>query len=174
MRAVVLPGDGTVSMETLPDPVPGVGEVLVRVRASAVCGSDLSALRGDQVVGVKPEKLVPGHEVTGVVERLGTGTAGVSVGDRVAVYLAIGCMRCEYCRAGNLMACPQVKIMGFDAWGGDAELIVVPAVNCMHLPDELGFAEGAVSTDMFGTQYSAQHRLGVSGADTRRSGNSCP
>jgi threonine dehydrogenase-like Zn-dependent dehydrogenase len=166
VKAVVLPGDKTVSMRTLPDPTPGFGEVLVRVKASAVCGSDLSALRGDQVVGEKPDQLVPGHEIAGIVEALGPGSSGVAVGDRVAIYLAIGCMRCSYCRAGNLMVCEEAKIIGFDVWGGDAELVVVPAVNCMHLPDEMSFVEGAVSTDMFGTQYSAQARLGVSGSDT--------
>jgi threonine dehydrogenase-like Zn-dependent dehydrogenase len=166
MKAVVLPGDMSVQIQELPDPVPQLGEVLVRVRASAVCGSDMSALRGDQVVGQKPEHLVPGHEIAGVVEAVGPGATGVEVGDRVAVYLAVGCMRCTFCRQGNLMACPDAKIIGFDRWGGDAELVVVPAVNCMRLPDGLGFVEGAVSTDMFGTQFSAQHRLGVSGADT--------
>jgi threonine dehydrogenase-like Zn-dependent dehydrogenase len=166
MRAVVFPGDQTVSMRDLPDPVPGQGEVLVRVKASAICGSDLSALRGEQVVGTKPEHLVPGHEIAGTIEEVGIGAYGVSVGDRVSIYLAVGCMRCEYCRAGNIMVCPKASIVGFDRWGGDAELVVVPAINCMRLPRELSFVEGAVSTDMFGTQYSAQRRLDVSGADT--------
>ncbi|MDQ0028484.1 alcohol dehydrogenase catalytic domain-containing protein [Arthrobacter bambusae] len=166
MKAVVLPGDETVSVQSFEDPVPGAGEVLIRVKATAVCGSDLTALRGEQVVGTRPERLVPGHEVAGIVEAVGPGATSVAVGDRVAVYLAIGCMKCENCRAGNLMLCPEVKILGFDVQGGDAELVVVPAVNCMRLPDEMSFAEGAVATDMFGTQYSAQDRLGVSGADT--------
>jgi threonine dehydrogenase-like Zn-dependent dehydrogenase len=166
MRAVVLPGDMSVQVLDLPDPAPGAGEVLVRVRASAVCGSDMSALRGDQVVGQKPEYLVPGHEIAGVVEAVGRGATGIQVGDRVAVYLAVGCMRCTFCRQGNIMVCPYAKIVGFDRWGGDAELVVVPAVNCMRIPEGMGFVEGAVSTDMFGTQFSAQHRLGVSGADT--------
>ncbi|MFF2773138.1 alcohol dehydrogenase catalytic domain-containing protein, partial [Streptomyces bacillaris] len=94
MKAVVLPGDMSVQLQELPDPVPQLGEVLVRVRASAVCGSDMSALRGDQVVGQKPEHLVPGHEIAGVVEAVGPGATGLQVGDRVAVYLAVGCMRC--------------------------------------------------------------------------------
>lgn len=166
MKAVVLPGDMSVQLQELPDPVPQPGEVLVRVRASAVCGSDMSALRGDLVVGQKPEFLVPGHEIAGVVEAVGPGATGMEVGDRVAVYLAVGCMRCTFCRQGNLMACTNAQIMGFDRWGGDAELVAVPAINCMRLPEGLGFVEGAVSTDMFGTQFSAQHRLGVSGADT--------
>jgi threonine dehydrogenase-like Zn-dependent dehydrogenase len=165
VKAVVLPGDLTASVREVPDPRPGFGEVLVRVKASAICGSDMSALRGDQVVGSKPETLVPGHEIAGIVEELGAGAVGVEVGDSVAVYLAIGCMRCRFCRSGNLMLCPNSKIVGFDVWGGDAEFVVVPAINCVRLPSGLGFADGAVSTDMFGTQYSAQARLDVSGAD---------
>jgi threonine dehydrogenase-like Zn-dependent dehydrogenase len=141
MRAVVFPGDQTVSMRDLPDPVPGQGEVLVRVKASAICGSDLSALRGEQVVGTKPEHLVPGHEIAGTIEEVGIGAYGVSVGDRVSIYLAVGCMRCEYCRAGNIMVCPKASIVGFDRWGGDAELVVVPAINCMRLPRELSFVD---------------------------------
>jgi propanol-preferring alcohol dehydrogenase len=166
MRAVVLPGDMSVAVQELPDPKPDAGEVVVRVLASAVCGSDMSALRGDPVVGKKPEYLVPGHEVAGVIQSVGDGVTGVAVGDRVAVYLAVGCMRCSYCRSGSIMLCPHATIVGFDRWGGDADLIAVPAVNCMPLPEGLDFVEGALSTDMFGTQFATQDRLAVSGADT--------
>ncbi len=167
MKAVVLPGDETTTVQERPDPAPGAGEVLVRVRASAVCGSDMSAFRGDPVVGGSQEGgTVPGHEVAGEVAELGPGVSGLSVGDRVAVYLALGCMRCAYCRRGYLMLCPHCQIVGFHQQGGDAELICVPAVNCMPLADELSMVAGAVVTDMFGTQFSVQERLGVSGTDT--------
>jgi threonine dehydrogenase-like Zn-dependent dehydrogenase len=167
MKAVVLPGDETARLEERPDPSPGTGEVLIRVRASAVCGSDMSAFRGDPVVGGRQEEgIVPGHEVAGEVAELGAGVTALAVGDRVAVYLAIGCMRCRYCRAGYLMLCPDCEIIGFHRPGGDAEFIVVPAINCMPLPDHINAVQGAVLTDMFGTQFSAQERLGVSGADS--------
>ena len=167
MKAVVLPGDETAQVQTRPDPTPGFGEVLIRVRASAVCGSDMSALRGDPVVGSGQEGgIIPGHEIAGEIAELGPGVGSLRVGDRVAIYLAIGCMRCPVCRRGYLMLCPRCEIVGFHRPGGDAEFVVVPAVNCMPLPDGVSMTEGAVVTDMFGTQFSAQDRLGVSGTDS--------
>jgi threonine dehydrogenase-like Zn-dependent dehydrogenase len=167
MKAVVLPGDQTTQVQTVPDPTPGRGEVLIRVRASAVCGSDMSAFRGDPVVGGAREGgIIPGHEIAGEVAELGPGVSGLSVGDRVAVYLAVGCMRCAYCRRGYLMLCPDSRIIGFQRPGGDAEFTTVPAINCMPLPDDFNMVQGAVATDMFGTQFSAQERLSVSGTDS--------
>jgi propanol-preferring alcohol dehydrogenase len=166
MKAVVLPGDETVTVQELPTPTARFGEVLVRVHASALCGSDLSVFRGNQLVGDRQEFPVPGHEITGTVADIGAGVTGLSFGDRVAVYLAVGCLRCEYCLLGYVMLCGSLKTIGFDLQGGDAEYISVPSYNVMPLPDGLSFAEGAVSTDMFGTQFSIQRRLGVSGADT--------
>lgn len=167
MKAIVLPGDETTQVQTVADPVPGAGEVLVRVRASAVCGSDMSAFRGDPVVGgTQDGGIIPGHEIAGEVAELGSGVTNLAVGDRVAVYLAIGCMHCAQCRRGYLMLCPQCQIVGFHRPGGDAEFVIAPAVNCMPLPDELTMTQGAVITDMFGTQFSAQERLAVSGADS--------
>lgn len=167
MKAVVLPGDQTTQVQTVPDPTPGPGEVLIRVRASAVCGSDMSAFRGDPVVGGAREGgTIPGHEIAGEVAELGPGVSGLSVGDRVAVYLAVGCMRCAYCRRGYLMLCPNSQIIGFQRPGGDAEFTTVPAINCMPLPDDFNMVQGAVATDMFGTQFSAQERLAVSGTDS--------
>ncbi|MBV8221045.1 MAG: alcohol dehydrogenase catalytic domain-containing protein [Solirubrobacterales bacterium] len=166
MKAVVLPGDETTQVQTVADPTPGAGEVLIRVRASAICGSDMSAYRGDPVLAIPPGGVVPGHEVAGEIAELGSGVTGLAVGDRVAVYLAIGCMRCEACRRGYLMLCPNWQVIGFTRNGGDAEYITVPAVNCMPLPDEISFLEAAVATDMFGTQFSAQERLGVSATDS--------
>ncbi|MGH3637171.1 MAG: zinc-binding dehydrogenase, partial [Mycobacterium sp.] len=129
--------------------------------------SDMSAFRGDPVVGGRQEGgIIPGHEVAGEVAELGAGVTGLAVGDRVAVYLAIGCMRCRYCRAGYLMLCPHCEIIGFHRPGGDAELMVVPAINCMPLPAHITAVQGAVLTDMFGTQFSTQERLGVSGTDS--------
>lgn len=166
MKAVVLPGDETVVVRELPTPTAGAGEVLIQVKASAICGSDLSVYRGAALVGDKLEFPVPGHEITGVVAGLGDGVTGLDLGDRVAVYLAVGCLRCEYCLQGQLMLCPSLRTIGFDLQGGDAEYIAVPAYNCMPLPAGLDFVEGTVATDMFGTQFSIQRRLGVSGADT--------
>lgn len=169
MKAVLLPGGREVRVVDRPDPEPGVGEVLVRVRASALCRSDMSLYDGTPIVGgarAGTGSVIPGHEPAGEVVSLGPLVSGVSVGDRVAIYLAIGEGRCESCRRGYRMLCPSWKCVGFDIDGGDADYVVVPAENCLAIPDEMSFEVAALSTDMVGTQYSTQARLGVSGSDT--------
>lgn len=170
MKAVLFPGDKEVRVvNDRPDPVPGFGEVLIRTRASAICRSDMHLYYGNAVVGGEAAgtgQIIPGHEPAGEIFEIGEGASGMEVGDRVAVYLAIGCGHCEYCLSGNRMLCPDVKILGFDLDGGNADYLVVPAVNCVKLPDEMSFEAGAVMTDMIGTQYHAQKRLNVSGATT--------
>ena len=169
MRAVLLPGDRRVDVVDRPDPRPGHGEVLVRTRASALCRSDMSLYYGDPIVGGEDAGkglVVPGHEPAGDVIELGPGVDGIAVGDRVAVYLAIGCGHCEHCLAGYRMLCAQWRCLGFDVDGGDADYLVVPAVNCLPLPDGLSYEAGALLTDMVGTQYHAQKVLDVSGATT--------
>lgn len=170
MKAVLFPGDKEVRVvNDHPDPSPGFGEVLIKTRASAICRSDMHLYHGTAIVGgaaAGTGQIVPGHEPAGEVVELGEGTAGVEVGDRVAVYLAIGCGHCEYCLSGYRMLCPEVQILGFDLDGGNADYLVAPAVNCVKLPDEISYEAGAVMTDMIGTQYHTQKRLGVSGTTT--------
>lgn len=168
MKAVRLPGGGKVEVIERPIPTPGPHEVLIKVRASAICASDLSLLAGEALVGGAEAghgRFTPGHEPAGEVVELGRDATGVCVGDRVAVHLSLGCMRCEYCRAGSIEQCPQWKCVGFDVDGGDAEYIVAPDVACLPLPDEFSYASGALLVDNFGTQYHTQKRLGISGAD---------
>lgn len=168
MRAVLLQGGGRVEVTNRPVPEPGIHDVLVRVRASAICASDLSLYEGNALVGGSDAgtgTIYPGHEVAGEVVKVGDAVQKVAVGDRVAVHLSIGCMHCEFCRAGHIEQCPEWRCVGFDVHGGDAEYLVVPAVNCLPLPDEFSFETGAVLVDNYGTQYHTQKRLGVSGAD---------
>jgi propanol-preferring alcohol dehydrogenase len=169
MKAVLLPGGREVQIVDRPDPEPGEGEVLVRVRASALCRSDMSLYDGTPIVGGESAgtgSVVPGHEPAGEVVALGPLAGGVALGDRVAIYLAVGEGRCEWCRRGYRMLCPSWKCIGFDIDGGDAELMAVPIENCLPIPDEMSFEVAALSTDMIGTQYSTQARLDVSGTDT--------
>lgn len=169
MKGVVFSGDKKVEVRDLPMPVPGKGEVLIRMKASAICRSDMSLYYGKAgVVGSADKKnaVIPGHEPAGVVELVGDGVKNIRKGDRVAVYLAIGCGECPSCKSGYMMFCPTWKCIGFDLHGGDADYIVVPEVNCMKLPDGIDFVTAAVSTDAVGTLYHAQKRLGISGRDT--------
>jgi propanol-preferring alcohol dehydrogenase len=169
MKAVLFPGDRQVVVVDRPTPQPGPGEALVRTRASAICRSDMSLYYGTPIVGGEATvsgQIVPGHEPAGEVVAVGDGVAAVAPGDRVAIYLGIGDGTCEFCRAGYLFLCPNWQCLGFDLDGGDADYVVVPAGNCLALPDEISFEAGAVMTDMIGTQFDAQRRLHVSGADT--------
>ena len=169
MRAVLLPGNKDVQVTDFPDPRPGPGEILLQIKASAICRSDMSLYYGRPIVGgvnAGTGQIIPGHEPCGQVVELGEGVTHVQVGDRVAAYLAIGCGVCRYCLSGYRMLCPSWKCVGFDVHGGDAEFLVIPAINCLHLPDALSFEAGALSTDLVGTLYHAQKRLAVSGSDT--------
>ena len=169
MRAVLLPGDKDVQVTDLAEPEPRAGEVLVQMRASAICRSDMSLYYGRPIVGgavAGTGQIIPGHEPCGQVVDVGPDVTNVRAGDRVAVYLAIGCGVCPYCLSGYRMLCPQWKCVGFDVHGGDAEYLVVPAINCLKLPDEMSFEAGALSTDLVGTLYHAQKRLNVAGGDT--------
>lgn len=170
MQAVLFPGDRQVQLVDRDTPSPGQGEVLVRTRASAICRSDMGLYTGTSAIvgGGEAGKglVVPGHEPAGEVVEVGPGVEGLAVGDRVAGYLPIGCGRCEYCTSGYLMLCDQWQCIGFDVDGGDADYFLLPARNCLPLPDEVSFVAGALMTDMVGSQYSTQKVLGVRGGMT--------
>lgn len=167
MKGVLLPGDRRVLVETFPEPTPGAGEVVVRVRASAICRSDLSLYYGNAVVGGdRAGKVITGHEPAGVVEAVGAGVSYRKPGDRVAIHLAVGCGHCAACRAGNFHMCPRWECLGFTMDGGNAEFLRVPERNCMRIPDGMSFVAASVSTDAFGTLYSAAKKLGLSGSRT--------
>lgn len=169
MKAVLFPGDRQVAVVDRPRPEPGPGEVVIALRASAICRSDMSLYYGKPIVGGEATgsgQIVPGHEPAGEVVAVGPGVTSVTVGDRVAAYLAIGCGHCEWCQRGYYFLCPDWKCLGFDVNGGDADYMLLPAANCLPLPDGISYEVGAVMTDMIGTQYDAQRRLHVSGATT--------
>jgi len=169
MKAILFPGGGTVDVVDRPTPAPGQGEVLVRVRSSALCRSDMSLYNGTPIVGGAGAGLgtiIPGHESAGEIAAVGAGVDGLREGDRVAISLAVGCGRCRWCLRGYRFLCPTWQCLGFDLDGGDAEYQLIPAANALPIPDAMSFDAAAVSTDMMGTQWSAQKRLGVTGADT--------
>ena len=165
MKAVYLPGDKRVEIRAIEVPTPGPGEVLVQVKASCICRSDLSLYYGNAVVGGDAAgACVTGHEPAGVIASTGAGVKNFKPGDRVAVYLGVGCGVCPACRMGNYFLCPQWRCLGFTADGGNAEYLVVPERNCLAIPDSLSYVAAAASTDAFGTLYSACRKLAVNGA----------
>ena len=168
MRGVVFAGDRKLEYREFPDPDPGHGEVVVQIRASGICGSDLHVYRN----GAAPGRSMPvgGHEPCGVVAKLGPGVdeSQVKVGDRVMIHHYSGCGVCKHCRIGYTQMCLQGnhKVYGFSANGGHSPMMLCQASMCIPLPDELSFAEGAAISCGTGTAYMALVRLGVSGRDT--------
>ena len=138
MRAwvVAVPGPmatGPLRYVERPVPVPAAGELLVRVRACAVCRTDLHIAEGD--LPVHKREVVPGHEVVGEVAGAGDGVTGFADGDLVGIaWLRHTCGRCRYCRAGRENLCPDSEYTGWDADGGYAEYATVPAAYAYRLP----------------------------------------
>ena len=169
MRGAYLPGNSTVELREVPDPQPGPGQVVVRMRASTLCGSDLRAIYREHL-GSGPEAyqgVVAGHEPAGEVLEVGPGCHRVRVGDRVAIYHISGCGQCEDCRRGYLIGCtsPLRAAYGWQRDGGHADLLLAEERTCVLLPDALSFLDGACVACGFGTAYEALCRAEVSGRD---------
>jgi L-iditol 2-dehydrogenase len=165
MKAVFLPGNKRVEIRAVEVPTPGPGEVLVQVKASCICRSDLSLYYGNAVVGGDAAgKCITGHEPAGIIVSTGAGVRRFKAGDRVAVYLAIGCGVCSACRMGNFFLCQDWRCLGFTTDGGNAEYLVVPERNCLAIPDSISYVAAAISTDAFGTLFSACKKLRLNGA----------
>jgi propanol-preferring alcohol dehydrogenase len=134
------------SVEELATPVPGAGEVLVKVVACGVCHSDLHLARGewDLLKPITKLPLVLGHEVTGTIAAIGEGVEDFAIGDRVGVpWLHYTCGECEYCLAGRETLCAKQQITGVTVDGGFAEFVKAKASHTAKLPGNLDFAEAA-------------------------------
>ena len=143
MRAVQLVEIGTpLEQREVPTPDIGAGDVLVRVKAAGICHSDAHYRAGHSAVGPLPQTL--GHEVAGVVERVGSRVTNVAPGDRVCLHYLLACGDCEYCVRGREQFCVEGGMIGKTCDGGYAEAIAVPARNAVRLPDEIPFEHGAV------------------------------
>jgi propanol-preferring alcohol dehydrogenase len=162
MKAAVVHEPGApLSIEHLPPPEPGPGEILVRVEAAGLCHTDIHAARGDWPV--KPKlPLIPGHEGVGLVEALGSGVSGLSAGDRVAVpWLGYACGRCEHCATGWETLCPRQRNTGYSVDGSYAEYVTADAGFAGRVPDGIDPFEAAPLTCAGVTTYKA---VKVSGA----------
>ena len=134
MRAAVLHAPRDLRVESTPGLTPGAGEVVVRVSASGLCGTDYRIWSGDRPVRYP---LVMGHEFIGRVEAVGPGVDRLAVGDRVAVQPNYSCGRCPLCREGNWNLCLSRTAVGIDVDGGFAEQARVPARVCWPAPADL-------------------------------------
>lgn len=158
MRGVVFTGNSTLEMRDFPTPEPGPGEALLRVRASALCGTELPMYRSPKGSG----GTIPGHEMAGEVVTVNE-TRHLAVGDRVSVHIMVGCGECFYCLRGDTKHCLHVDFL----LGGYGEYVTAPEACCIPLPEDLDCEHGVlVIGDLVGTPYRAITRARVTALDT--------
>lgn len=165
MRAMVLTTCAPVEraplrLEDRPVPTPGVGEVLIRVRACGVCRTDLHLVEGELPASSLP--IVPGHQVVGVVEEAGVGVTRLRRGDRVGIAWLRGvCGTCEFCRSGRENLCESARFTGLHADGGYADYAVVPESFAYPIPQLFGDAEATPLLCAGIIGYRALKRSGI-------------
>jgi L-iditol 2-dehydrogenase len=142
MKALVYTAPRRLEMLDIAEPAPKDGEVLVRVRAAGVCGSDLHGFLGRSKKRVPP--LVLGHEFSGEVVANQPEFSGIRPRDAVAVYPIISCGTCEYCSSEREHLCPARQVYGLDFHGGLAEYVAVPSRCLFPIPASLSFVEGSL------------------------------
>ncbi|MDX1557156.1 MAG: zinc-dependent alcohol dehydrogenase family protein [Xanthomonadales bacterium] len=143
------------TIENVPDPAPQAGGVVLRVMASGVCLSDWHGWKGHDPDITLPH--VPGHELAGTVEAVGTGTTNWRVGDRVTVPFVGGCGHCPQCESGNQQVCDHQFQPGFTHWGSFAEYVSIQYAdtNLVRLPDDMAFDTAASLGCRFATAFRA-------------------
>lgn len=154
MKAVRFIGIGQpLQMQDVPVPTLDDHDILVQVMAAGICHSDAHYRAG--LSAVSPVPLTLGHEVAGVVARIGGRVTNVAVGERVCLHYNVTCRDCYYCAAGHEQFCDAVQMLGHQRDGGYAEYISVPARNAIPLPDEIPFAQGATLMCASATAFHA-------------------
>lgn len=176
MRGVVFLGERKLEVREFPDPTPGPGEVVLEIKASGMCGSDLKFYRpsreeATKVLGLggSAEPIIAGHEPCGVVVARGAGVSPEQAPDgaRVMVHHYKGCGVCEHCRVGWQQLCQEgVTVYGATGNGAHADFMQVPVSTLVPLPDELSFETGAAISCGTGTAFGALKRLNLTGSDT--------
>ena len=137
MKAVVMHDANNMVFEEIPTPSPGSGEILLRVRATRVCGTDVGMFRGKHPGAFLPRVL--GHECAGEVVKVGDGVSGYKPGDRVIIDPLLYCGQCYYCRMGKNNLCENGGLMGRDVNGSFAEYTIVTPERAIKMPDSMSF-----------------------------------
>jgi threonine dehydrogenase-like Zn-dependent dehydrogenase len=168
MTGAYLPGNSTTELREVPVPEPGHGEVLLRMKASTICGSDIRCIYHEHL-GKGPEGyqgVIAGHEPCGQIVKTGPGCRRFGVGSRVIVYHISGCGLCSDCRRGYMISCTNEKFRRAYGWqrdGGMADFLLAEEKDLLHLPDELSYTDGAQVACGFGTAYEGLEKIGISG-----------
>jgi (R,R)-butanediol dehydrogenase/meso-butanediol dehydrogenase/diacetyl reductase len=153
MLALRYHGNKDIRLEDIPIPEPGPGEVRVRVTHTGICATDIEEWQygplwvqhgGPNVLTGREAPLTLGHEITGHVEKLGSGVTGVRVGERIAINNVLTCGTCFWCKRGQQAVCPSMAVAGLSADGGLAEFLVWPADMIVPLPGTVSDEEAAL------------------------------
>jgi NADPH:quinone reductase-like Zn-dependent oxidoreductase len=145
-------GPDRLRYENVPDPVPGPGEVVVRVKACALNYLDLWERKGLPGIAI-PLPHISGSDIAGIIESVGPGVRHVKPGDKTLVNPGLSCMHCEHCYQGNDNQCREYSVLGYLSNGGYAELVEIPAVNALPYPGEMPFSEAAAIPLVFMTAW---------------------
>ncbi len=168
MKALELTGPSTFAVVEKTAPVPGANEVVIRVKACGICGSDIHGMDGSSGRRIPP--VVMGHEASGVVEIVGDQVTGFAPGDRVTFDSTVFCGQCDYCQQGRVNLCDNRQVMGvscseFHRDGAFADMVMCPAHICHQLPEGLSFEEAAFAEPV-GVALHAVNRSGASAGQT--------
>ena len=168
MLAAFLPGNSTTELREVAVPAPRHGEVLLRMKASTICGSDIRCIYHEHL-GKGPEGyqgVVAGHEPCGQIVAVGPGCRRFREGDRVIVYHISGCGLCNDCRRGYMISCTSPtwrRAYGWQRDGGMAPYLLAEEKDLIALPGELSYADGAQVACGFGTVYEGLQKIGICG-----------
>ncbi|MDZ4393189.1 galactitol-1-phosphate 5-dehydrogenase [Cypionkella sp.] len=161
MRAAVLHAPADLRVEQVPVPEIGPDEVLVRVMAAGICGSDIGRV---MVTGTYHFPTIPGHEFAGQIEKVGADVTGLAPGDRVAVAPLMPCGICEWCAAGKFSLCDDYDFMGSRSDGAFAEFLKAPARNVLKVPDGVSY-DAAATIEPAAIILHGIHKLNLSLGD---------
>ncbi len=154
MKSAVLRQFGQpLTIEEKPIPSPGPGEVLVKVRASGLCVSDLHIQDG--IIGTVRLPYTPGHEMAGVIAKVDEGVTRVKAGDHIVCAIDITCGTCRHCLSGRSNLCRNLVRVGFERDGSHQEYCVIPAANAFKVADHVPFDQLTSITDAVGCMYNA-------------------
>ena len=159
MKAAVIYGPMNIKVEEIEMPAPGYGEVLIKVKAAGICGSDLHYHRSKSENSAK--RIMSGHELSGKVTAIGDGVSRFVVGDRVGVEPLLGCGKCRFCLMGEYQLCKELTHPG----GGFREYTVLREDKVFLLPDNVSYEEAAI-LDCLAVGVHAIHRAGTTITDS--------
>jgi L-iditol 2-dehydrogenase len=161
MKQAVMTSPGIIEFREVPVPDPAPGEILLRMKRIGVCGSDIHVYHGKHAL--TPFPVVQGHEVSGIVEKLGAGVRGFKPGECVTLQPQVYCGQCYPCTHGAYHICDHLKVMGFQTTGAASEFFAVPASKVLKLTSGISLDQGAMVEPVAVAAHALARSEGVAG-----------